>query len=81
MLAGRKSGYLINLVFSLLAALVPYLHLRGSGLLGGRTLTLEFGPAFFWVWTIFGLGITGALAFLLSVHGLVSLRAARTSSS
>lgn len=71
-LAGRKSGYLINLVFSLLATLVPYLHMRGAGLLGRRSL--EFGPAFFWVWTLFALCITGALSFVLSVHGLVSLR-------
>ncbi len=71
-LAGRRSGYVINLVFSLLAALVPYLHMRGAGLLGRRTL--EFGPAFFWVWTIFALCVTGVLAFVLSVHGLVSLR-------
>ena len=71
-LAGRKSGYLINLVFSLLATLMPILHMRGAGLLGRKSL--EFGPAFFWVWTIFALCVTGALAFLLSVHGLVSLR-------
>jgi len=81
-LAGRKSGYIINLVFSLLAGLVPYLHMRGSGLLGPRTMTLGFGPKFFWVWTLFGLGITGALGFLLSLHGLASLRAAlRTSAA
>jgi hypothetical protein len=55
--------------------------MQGSGLLGRRTLTLEFGPAFFWVWTIFGLCVTGALAFVLSVRGLVSLRATRSSSS
>jgi len=71
-LAGRKSGYVISLVFSLLAALVPFLHMRGAGLLGRRSL--EFGPAFFWVWTIFALCVTGAFAFILSVHGLWSLR-------
>jgi hypothetical protein len=80
-LAGRKLGYIINLVFSLLSALVPYLHMRGSGLLSPRTVTLEFGPKFFWVWTLFGLCIAGALGFLLSLHGLASLRAARRSSS
>ena len=73
-LAGRKSGYLINLVFSLLATLMPILHMRGAGLLGRSRSTLEFFPAFFWVWTIFALCVTGALAFFLSVHGLVSLR-------
>jgi len=73
-LAGRKSGYVINLVFSLLAALMPILHMRGAGLLGHSRSTLEFFPAFFWVWTTFAICVTGALAFLLSVHGLVSLR-------
>jgi hypothetical protein len=52
--------------------LMPVLHMWGAGLLGRRSL--EFGPAFFWVWIIFGVCITGALAFLLSMHGLVSLR-------
>ena len=73
-LAGRKSGYVINLVFSLLAALMPILHMRGAGLLGHSRSTLEFFPAFFWVWTTFAICVTGALAFLLSGHGLVSLR-------
>jgi len=73
-LAGRKSGYVINLVFSLLAALMPILHMRGAGLLGHSRSTLEFFPAFFWVWTTFAICVTGAIAFLLSVHGLVSLR-------
>jgi hypothetical protein len=71
-LAGRKSGYLINLVFSLAAVVMPVLHMRGAGLLGRKTL--EFFPAFFWVWTTFAICVTGAIAFLLSVHGLVSLR-------
>ena len=73
-LAGRKPGYLINLVFSLLATVVPVLHMRGAGLLGHGRRALEFFPAFFWVWTTFAICVTGALAFLLSVHGLVSLR-------
>jgi hypothetical protein len=80
-LAGRKSGYLINLVFALLAVLMPVLHMRGAGLLGHSRSTLAFFPAFFWVWTIFALCVAGALAFLLSVHGLVSLRRAKLRSS
>ena len=73
-LAGRKSGYLINLVFSLAAVVVPYLHMKGAGLLGHGRNSLAFFPAFFWVWTTFAICVTGAIAFLLSVHGLVSLR-------
>jgi hypothetical protein len=73
-LAGRKSGYLINLVFSLAAMVMPVLHMRGAGLLGNGRRTLEFFSAFFWVWTTFAIGVTGALAFLLSVHGLWSLK-------
>lgn len=76
-LAGRKSGYVINLLFSLAAMLMPVLHMRGAGLLGKSRSTLEFFPAFFWVWTAFAICVVGAIAFLLSVHGLVSLRAAR----
>jgi hypothetical protein len=44
-LAGRKSGYLINLVFALLAVLMPVLHMRGAGLLGHSRSTLAFFPA------------------------------------
>jgi hypothetical protein len=73
-LAGRKSGYLINLFFSLAAMVMPVLHMRGAGLLGHSRSTLEFFPAFFWVWTTFAICVAGAIAFLLSVHGLVSLR-------
>jgi hypothetical protein len=76
-LAGRKSGYVINLFFSLAATVVPVLHMRGAGLLGHGRSTLEFFPAFFWVWTTFAIVVTGAIAFLLSVHGLVSLRRPR----
>ena len=73
-LAGRTSGYLINLIFSLASVVMPVLHMRGAGLLGHSRSTLAFFPAFFWVWTLFALCLTGALALLLSVHGLVSLR-------
>jgi hypothetical protein len=73
-LAGRKSGYLINLVFSLASMAMLVLHMRGAGLLGHSRSTLEFFPAFFWVWTTFAIVVTGAIVFLLSVHGLVSLR-------
>ena len=72
-LAGRKSGYLINLLFSLAGLLMPVLHMQGTGGLLGRK-TLEFFPAFFWVWNTFAVCVVSALVFLLSVHGLVSLR-------
>lgn len=77
-LAGRRSGYLINLFFSLAALVMPVLHMKGAGLLGHSRSTLEFFPAFFWVWTTFAICVTGALAFLLSLHGLVSLRRGNT---
>ena len=57
-LAGRRSGYLINLFFSLAALVMPVLHMKGAGLLA--------------------ICVTGALAFLLSLHGLVSLRRGNT---
>ena len=72
-LAGRRSGYLINLVFSLAATFMPLLHMRGAGLLGHSRGSLEFFPAFFWVWTTFAICVSGALVFLLSLHGLAAL--------
>ena len=73
-LEGRKSGYLINLFFSLAAMVMPYLHMKGEGLLGHGRRSLEFFPAFFWVETTFAICVAGAIAFLLSLHGLMSLR-------
>lgn len=72
-LAGRRSGYIIILVLSLLASGLPVIHMRGSGLIGGMVKSNgDFGE-FFFVWTLITLGVTGLFSVILSARGLWSL--------
>ena len=71
-LAGRRSGYIIILIGSILGSGVPVIHMLGKGMLGGRTAS--YGGAFFWVWTMITLQVTAIFSLILSVLGLWSLR-------
>jgi hypothetical protein len=71
-LAGRRSGYIIMLVGSILGTAVPILHMAGKGLAGGRIAPNSSG-AFFWVWQNFTLCVISIFTVILSVHGLWSL--------
>jgi len=70
-LAGRRSGYVIVLLGSLLGLLVPVLHMRGKGV-GGEIA--KSGGALFFIWTMIALGVTALISVILSVRGLWSLR-------
>ncbi len=70
LLAGRRSGYVIILVFSLLLTGVPVIHLRGVGVGFGTTRS---GGAFF-IWTLLALGVTALFSVILAARGLWSLR-------
>jgi hypothetical protein len=70
-LAGRRSGYIIILLGSLLASLMPLAHMRGAGLVGGRIANSS--GVFFWVWTLLAVGVTAFFSVILSVRGLWSL--------
>ena len=72
-LAGRRSGYIINLVFSLLATGVPVIHMTGLGLGQGRST-----GAFFFVWTLLALGVITMGSVMLAVHGLWGLPSGHT---
>ena len=73
-LAGRRSGYVIILVASLLASGLPVVHMWGRGLVGGRIANSgDFGE-FFFVWTLIALGPTALFSVILSARGLWSLR-------
>ena len=75
LLAERRSGYVIILVLSLLSAGIPVIHMTGKrGMAAGIPLS---GGAFFFVWTLFALGVTAALSAALSVCGLWSLQRQR----
>ena len=73
-LAGRRAGYVIILVASLLASGIPVVHMRGSGLVGGKINARgDFGE-FFFVWTLVAAGVTALFSVILSARGLWSLR-------
>jgi len=71
-LAGRRSGYIIILLGSLLGSGIPLVHMRGAGMVGGR-IAASSGK-FFWVWTLLAIGVTSVLSVILAVRGLWSLR-------
>ena len=75
-LAGRRSGYAVILVMSFLSSGLPVIHMRGSGLAGGRIA--NSGGAFFFVWTLVALGVTALLSVTLSARGLWGLRRGRS---
>ena len=70
-LAERRSGYIIILLGSILAAFVPVVHMKGAGLVGPRVV--NSGRVFFWVWTLITLQVTAIFSLILSVLGLWSL--------
>ena len=70
-LAGRRSGYIIILVGSLLGSLVPVIHMTGAGLVGGRIANSS--RMLFWVWSLIALQVTAIFSVILSVLGLWSL--------
>ena len=72
MLAGRRSGYIIILLGSLLSLGALVLHTRGAGLVGGRIANTS--GVFFWVWTLLALGVTTLFSVILSARGLWSLQ-------
>jgi hypothetical protein len=68
-LAERRSGYVIMLVMSLLASGVPVIHMIGnSGLTAGIARS---AGAFFFVWTLYALGVTAVFSVILSARGLL----------
>ncbi len=71
-LAERRSGYVINLVASLLASGLPLVHMMGSGLAGKRIGSSD--GAFFFAWTLIALSVTASFSVILAVRGLWSLR-------
>jgi hypothetical protein len=75
-LAGRRSGYIIILLASLLGSLMPLAHMRGVGLVGGRVANSN--GKFFFVWTLLAIGMTAGFSVILSVHGLWKLRKSRS---
>jgi hypothetical protein len=73
LLSDRRSGQIILLLGSLLAVAMPVLHMRGAGVGVRRS-----EGAYFFIWALYALGITGIFGFILSVRALRSARAPRS---
>ena len=66
-LTGRRSGYVIILILSLLSLVIPAVHMRGAGV-GGAIA--KSGGGFFFVWTLMALGVTALFSAMLAARGL-----------
>jgi hypothetical protein len=75
-LAERRSGHIIMLLGSIGGLGVLVIHLRGTGLVGGRIANSS--GLFFWVWTLIALGVTASFSAILSARGLWSLQSGQS---
>ena len=73
-LAERRSGYVIMLLGGLFGAAMPVLHMAGTR----YGAIVKSSGGFFFVWTLFAVGITGTFATILSAQALWTLRSGRS---
>jgi hypothetical protein len=66
-LAGKRSGYVIILLGSLLLLVVPVVHMKGAGV--GGAIAKSSG-AFFFIWTLLALSVTALFSVTLSARAL-----------
>ena len=64
----RRAGLVIILVESLLALVVPIIHMKGAGV-GGAIAKSSGG--FFFIWTLIALGVTALFSAMLAARGLL----------
>ena len=79
-LAGRRSGYLITLLFGLFSLVIPAIHMKGKGV-GVTSSVGHTSGHFFFVWTLIAVGVLGLFSAILSAHGLWSLPSRRREQS
>jgi hypothetical protein len=65
-LTERRPGYIITLNGGIIATVVPIIHLRGTGIVN----VVKSSGGFFFLWTLFALGVLGIFSIILSVRGL-----------
>ena len=66
-LSGRRSGYMIRILGSFFAAMMPVIHMSGRGV---REEVVTSGGGLFFLWTLMALGVSGGVALVLSLQGL-----------
>jgi len=67
---GRLAGYISTLLVSISAFAMPVIHLRSARI----NEIAQSDGGYFFIWTLWALGITGILGFILAVQALWSLR-------
>src|ERR1041384_6814461 len=72
MLAERRSGYIINLLFSLFSLVVPLVHAQGKGFGLASRMAFKTGH-FFFIFSLLAIGVLGVFSAILSVQGLWNL--------
>ncbi|MGH7650673.1 MAG: hypothetical protein ACREMS_02405 [Gemmatimonadaceae bacterium] len=72
-LAGRRSGYIIILLGSILGLAAPVVHMMGRGV--GSQVANSNG-AFFFAWTLIAIGVSALFSATLAAHRLWSVRSA-----
>jgi len=70
-LSGRRSGYAIIVIASLLGMLMSGIHFMNAGGVVGGGVARSSGALFF-VWTQIALGVTSVFSLMLSARGLWS---------
>ncbi len=68
-LAGRRSGYVIIILGSLLFLVVPVVHMKGQGV-GVASGIANSSGGFFFVSTLFALSVTALFSIVLSARAL-----------
>lgn len=75
MLGERRWAHVIVLIGSLGGAAVPYLHMTGVGLVGGKAA--NYSGKFFWIWTLLALGATAIVSVVLAAQRLWNIQRGR----
>ena len=71
-LSGKRAGYMIIFLGSVLGLVISVVHMKGArGLLGGDIG--NSGQAFLFVWTVLALGVTATFSMILAARALLSL--------
>jgi len=71
-LGGRRAGYIIIFLGSVLGLVIPVLHMKGPrGVIGGDIG--NSGQAFLFVWTMLALSTTATFSIILSASALFRL--------
>jgi hypothetical protein len=72
LLGDRRSGLIIVLLGSVFAMGMPVIHMSGAGVGVKRS-----AGAYFFIWTLYALGVTGTFGVILSARALRNMRTVR----